>query len=255
MSKILQYLQEKVVFLPIKLDSNYEYFFDKNFKELNFETSNNGNINALHFTVENSKGVILYFHGNAGNLVRWGKEASAFTDFRYDILVMDYRSYGKSTGPKSEKILFEDAQFCYDYLKKIYRENQIIVYGISLGGAFAAKIASENSPKKVILECTFCNLQDMAARWIPEYATQKIKPKMTYIFESDKYIQKIKVPLYIFHGTKDVVVPIESGKKLFENFEKSQPQIEKKFIEIENGNHSDLHTFDLYQREMKTILE
>lgn len=255
MSKILQYLQEKVIFLPIKLDANFEFSFDKNFEELYFETPNHGKINALHFKIKNPKGVILYFHGNAGNLVRWGKEASAFTDFGYDVLVMDYRGYGKSSGIRSEKILFQDAQFCYDFLKKQYQENKIIVYGISLGGAFATKIASKNSPKKVILECTFSNLQEMATRWISQYATNKIKPKMTYLFESDVHIQKIEAPLYIFHGTKDVVVPFESGKKLFEKFEKSQNTIEKRFIEIENGNHSDLHTFEVYQKEMKNILE
>lgn len=255
MSKILQYLQEKVIFLPVKLDLNYKYNFEKKFEELNFETPDNGIINALHFKIEKPKGVIIYFHGNAGNLIRWGNEASKFTDYGYDVLVMDYRSFGKSTGPRSEAILFKDAQFCYDFLKKHYEENTIIVYGISLGGAFATKIASENQPKKVIIECSFYSLQDMSMRWLPFYATAKIKPGMTYLFESNKHIQKIKAPLYIFHGSKDSVVPLKSGKKLFEKFEQTQIDIEKKFIHIEDGMHSDLHTFELYQKEMKIILE
>lgn len=255
MSKIFQYLQEKFIFLPIKLDPDFTFSFDKNFEELHFETPNNGKINALHFKIENPKGVILYFHGNSGNLVRWGKDASKFLDFGYDVLVMDYRGFGKSRGPRSERILFEDAQFCYDFLKDRYKESKIILYGISLGGAFATKIAAANTPKKVIIECSFYNLQDMAMRWIPSYATTKIKPSMTYLFESNNHIQNIKVPLYIFHGSKDTVVPLKSGKKLFELFEKTQLEIEKKFIYIENGTHSDLHTFELYQKEMKVILE
>ena len=255
MSSILQFLQEKVVFLPIKLDPEFKFTFDQNFEELNFETPNNGKINALHFKTEDPKGVILYFHGNAGNLKRWGQEAAFFIQYGYDVLVMDYRGYGKSSGPRSEEILFEDAQFCYDYLKKSYNEDEIIIYGISLGGAFATKIASENNPKKVIIECTFYNLQDMAMRWIPYYATSKIAPAMTYLFESNKHIQNITAPLYIFHGSKDVVVPLKSGKKLFEKFVKAQTEVEKKFIHIEDGAHSDLHTFEVYQKEMKIILE
>lgn len=255
MSKILQFLQEKVVFIPVKLDPDFQFAFEDKFEELQFETPNNGVISALHFKIKNPKGVILYFHGNALNLTRWGKLAGSFTKFGYDVLVIDYRGYGKSTGPRSEKILFNDAQFCYDFLKKHYDENKIIVYGISLGGAFATKIASDNKPKMVILECTFYNLQDMAKRWIPAFATVRIAPVMTYLFLSNVYIQKITSPLYFFHGTKDLIVPHKSGKKLFQEFAKAQPNIEKKFITIKDGSHSDLQDFELYREEMKKILE
>ena len=255
MNKILQYLQEKVVFLPIKLGLDYSFQFEENFEELQFETPHKGLINALYFKVKNPKGVILYFHGNADNLTRWGKTAASLTKFGYDVLVPDYRGYGKSSGPRSEEILFSDAQYCYDYLKKKFKEDKIIVYGFSLGGAYATKIASENKPKKVILEGTFYNLQDMAERWIPSVATTRIAPVMTYLFESNLHIHKITSPLFMFHGTKDLVVPIKSSRKLFKEFVKAQPAIEKKYITIKNGGHSDLQNFDLFQKEMKIALE
>ena len=255
MSKIFQYLQEKVVFLPVLLPDEHEYEFEENFEELFLETPNEGKINALHFKIKNPKGVVLYFHGNSGNLHRWGKIAESLTRFGYDVFVPDYRGYGKSTGPRNEKFLFSDAQFCYDFLKEKYAESEILIYGRSLGGSVAAKIASENHPNLVILEAAFYNLQDMASRWIPFAATEKIAPKMTYHFRSDEFIKNVKCPLFHFHGSKDFVVPIKSGKKLFEVFEKHQPQSEKKFIEILGASHDNLDSYEEYLVEMKKILE
>ena len=72
---------------------------------------------------------------------------------------------------------------------------------------------------------------------------------------SHKNIEKVQVPLYHFHGTKDFVVPLKSGKKLFEVFEKAQPDTKKKFIQIEGGNHDDLSNFNDYQAELGQILK
>ncbi len=254
MSELLKYFQEKVVFLPVILPHDHTYDFENDFEEYLWDTPYEGKINALHFKIENPKGVIAYFHGNADNLHRWGKIAVDFTKFGYDVLVMDYRGYGKSSGPRNEEYLYSDAQFFYDFAKENYGENKIIVYGRSLGGAFATKIAGENQPKMVILEATFYNLQDIVNRWLPEKVTDKVSPKMTYHFLSNQNILKIKVPLYHFHGTKDSVVPLKSGKKLFEVFEKEHPEIPKKFIEIKGGTHEDLIKYDEFVEEMKKIL-
>ena len=254
MSELLKYFQEKVVFLPVILPHDHTYDFENDFEEYLWDTPFDGKINALHFRIENPKGVIAYFHGNADNLHRWGKIAVEFTKFGYDVLVMDYRGYGKSSGPRNEEYLYSDAQYFYDFAKDNYGEEKIIVYGRSLGGAFATKIAGENQPKMVILEATFYNLQDIVNRWLPEKVTDKVSPKMTYHFLSNQNILKIKVPLYHFHGTKDSVVPLKSGKKLFEVFEKEHPKIPKKFIEIKGGTHEDLIKYDEFIEEMKKIL-
>ena len=89
MAKLLQYFQEKVVFLPVALPLEHEFKFETAFEEYLWETPFDGKINGLHFKIENPKGVILYFHGNADNLHRWGKIAAEFTHFGYDVLVMD----------------------------------------------------------------------------------------------------------------------------------------------------------------------
>lgn len=255
MAEILKYFQEKVVFLPVSLPENHEFDFDKDFEEYFWETPFEGKINVLHFKIENPKGVIVYYHGNADNLHRWGKIANDYTQFGYDVLVMDYRGYGKSFGPRNETYLYSDAQFCYDFAKDHYGEKNTIVYGRSLGGAFAIHIAANNQPKAVILEATFFNLQDVVNRWLPKKVTDKISPTMTYHFLSNEVISAIKVPLYHFHGTKDNIIPIKSGRKLFEVFENSQPDIDKKFIEIKGGTHDDLINHADFLPEIKSILK
>ncbi|MGA9212264.1 alpha/beta hydrolase [Kaistella sp.] len=255
MSEIIKYFQEKVVFLPVILPDHHEFDFDKKFEEYFWETRFEGKINALHFKIENPKGVLLYFHGNSDNLHRWGKIASEFTQFGYDVLVMDYRGYGKSSGPRNEELLYSDAQFIYDFAKKTYGEENIVVYGRSLGGVFAIKVASENQPKALILEAAFFNLQDIVNRWLPKKVTDRVSPKMNYHFLSNENILKVKIPLYHFHGTKDFIVPLKSGKKLFEIFEKTNPEISKKFIEIKGGSHDDLASFEEFNIELKKILE
>lgn len=255
MPEILKFLQEKVVFLPVRLPQDFHFEFSNVFEELYLETPHGGKINALHFKLEKPKGVLLYFHGNAGNLNRWGKIAAEFTKFGYDVLVPDYRGYGKSTGPRNEEFLYADAQYCYDFLKKKYGEENMVVYGRSLGGTFAIKTAAQNSPKKLVLECTFFNLQDLVNRWLPNSATDRIAPKMTYLFLSNENIVDVHCPVYHFHGDRDKVVPLSSGKKLFETFENAHPRIEKKFVEIKNGTHDDLMQFDIFAEELRKILD
>lgn len=255
MGKILQYLQEKVVFLPLVLPPHHAFDFRQNFEEYFWETPFEGKINVLHFKIKNPKGVILYFHGNADNLHRWGKIASELCLFGYDVLVMDYRGYGKSSGPRNENFLYSDASFAFQFAKELYGEKNIIVYGRSLGGVFALHVAKENQPKLVVLEAAFYNLQDVVNRWLPVKITDKVSPKMTYHFLSNEIILDVNVPLYHFHGSKDLVVPIKSGKKLFTLYENAKPEIEKKFIEIAGGKHDNLAKSEMFLRELKNILD
>jgi fermentation-respiration switch protein FrsA (DUF1100 family) len=243
----LYLLQEKIIFRPTVLPQNYVFNFDSNFEELFLKPNDEAVINALHFKAENAKGIILYFHGNAGDLSRWGIIAEYFVDKHYDVLVMDYRTYGKSTGPLNEAALYQDAQFCYDYLKKQYRDSQIIVYGRSLGTGIASYIASKNNPKQLILETPYYNLEDLAKYRIPIFP---VKYLMRYRFASHEYITQVKCPVAIVHGTEDRVVPFESGKKLFD----ATPPSLSTFTTIKNGNHNNLVQFDAYHQIMDALL-
>lgn len=255
MPELLKYLQEKVVFLPSVLDESHVFDFKSPFEEHFWDTDFEGRINCIHFKTENPKGVIVYYHGNADNLARWGTIAEKLTRFSYDVLVMDYRGYGKSSGPRNEQYLYADAQATYDFARKNYGEANTVLYGRSLGGAFAVKTGAQNQPKQVILEAAFYNLQDVVNRWLPVKVTDRVSPRMTYHFLSNQNIEGLNVPLYQFHGSLDKIVPVSSGRKLFDLYRELQPDIEMKFIEIPEAGHDDLADFVLYQETLNNILE
>ena len=243
----LHFFQEKLIFLPEELPKEYVYSFPQRFEEVNLKTEDEVTINALHFKVDNPKGVILYFHGNKGNLKRWGTIASYFTQFNYDVFVIDYRGYGKSTGGFNEKRMYTDAQLCYNYLKKQYSEDEIIIYGRSLGTTFATFVASQNAPKKLILEAPFFNLHDAAKHQyvlVPKFLVK-------YKFNTNKYMKNVKCSIAIFHGTDDWVTSYDGGKRLF----KEATVTDKQFITIEQGSHNNLVEFELYKNKIKDLLK
>ena len=245
---MLYFLQEKMIFLPSKLPQDYRYSFRHDFEEINLETEDGYVLNSIHFKQVRSKGLILYFHGNAGDLSRWGNITSFFVDKNYDVLVMDYRSYGKSTGKLSEDALHTDAQMFYDYALDRYDESDIILYGRSLGTGIATRLAANNNPNRLILETPFYSLMDIAKGRFPFLP---IKWLMKYKFMSHEFIQKVTCPIAIFHGTKDRVIPYESGKRLFNAI----PHGAKEFFTISEGGHNNLIEFDNYKKGINKALQ
>lgn len=240
--------QESMIFHPWDLPQDHTYEFQHDFEELFLRTEEDAVINALHFKAENSKGVILYFHGNAGHLQRWGAITSHLIDKGYDLFIIDYRTFGKSKGELSEEALYHDAQFCYDYLVEKYATEDIIIYGRSLGSGVASKLASENKASHLILESPFYSLADVAKTRFPIFPVERL---LKYELPNYKNLQKVDYPITIFHGTSDFVVPYSSGEKLKESLNGK----EVKLITIEGGGHSDLSTFSEYHEGVKEILQ
>lgn len=240
--------QEKMLFMPIELEQNYQFTFSYDFEELTIRTEDGASLNAIHFKVERPKGVILYFHGNMGNIQRWGTYTEFFVEKNYDVLVMDYRTFGKSKGKLSEGALYDDAQLFYDNLKKQYDESQITVYGRSLGTGIATWVASKNKPKQLLLETPFYSIADVAKHRFPIYPIETL---LNYKLPSHQFIKDVKCPISIFHGTEDKVIPYRSGRKLFEE----TPKGGVIFTTIEGGNHNNLIIFEDYLKRVDSILE
>ncbi len=260
-------LQEKILFHPVKLDKNYQFPFKATFTEHNLITTDNAKINTIWFkansennianhtlnhtlsnTLSNSsKGVIVYCHGNADNIVRWGQIVEKLLPLGYDILIFDYRGFGKSTGTISEKALFADTQMVYDFAKKYYSENQIIIYGRSLGTGLATHLATTNHAKHLILETPYYSILELSQRYAAWLPTKLI---LQYHIRTDLNIVKVQCPITIFHGTEDEVVPYDSGIKL-------KPLLKNgdEFITVPNGMHGDLELYAEYQEGIKRILQ
>ncbi|MGC6429699.1 MAG: alpha/beta hydrolase [Jejuia sp.] len=243
----LYFMQEKLLFLPSVLEQDYKYQFNYNFEELNFETDDGAILNAIHFKVENPKGVILYFHGNAGDLSRWGTIAEFFVEKGYDVLVMDYRTYGKSIGKLSEAAFYSDAQLFYDHLMKSYNDEDITIYGRSLGTGVATYIASKNKPKQLILETPYYSIADVGKHRFPFLPVETL---LKYKFPTYEFIKEVNCPITMFHGLNDQVIPYESAEKLF----KSKPKNNKTLITIDEANHNNIIEFESYHNIIEKIL-
>lgn len=243
---LLFIFQEKLIFFPQKLDKSYQFSFDQDFKEINIKTNDQKILNGLLFKSDSTKGLIFYLHGNAGSLSTWGEVAKTYTDIHYDVFMPDYRGYGKSEGSiSSQGQVFEDAQIAYDEMLKEYQENKIIVLGYSIGTGIAAKLASANKPKLLILQAPYYSLTDMMRHFYPIIPTFILK----YKFETDKYIKDCKMPIVIFHGDQDEVVYYGSSLKLEKLFKKQDTLITL----IEQGHNGMTDNPD-YKSELTKIL-
>lgn len=238
--------QEKLIFFPEKVPADYKYSFRQPFKEINLTTPDGSRLHALHFKIEKPKGIILYFHGNAGSLRTWGYLAEELLPYGYEVFMPDYRSFGKSTGKLSQENMYHDAQLTYNYLRQHYPENQIVIFGRSIGSGVATKLAAENKPQLLLLESPFYNFADVANTHYPFLPVSLL---LRFTFRSDKYIKQVNCPVYILHGTADEVVPFRSGEKLARLLKSPE-----NFTVIEGGGHNNLSSFPAYRQALNRIL-
>ncbi len=242
--------QEKIIFQAKPLPHNHQYVFQQPFTELFFDKEG-VKINALHFpaTSQIKKGMIFYLHGNAGNIQKYGLRAIHFTSKGYDVFMMDYRTFGKSTGELSEAAIHNDVQWIFEEVQTKYGQpaSEWIVYGRSLGTGIATHLASNNEVKQLILETPYFNLIDVAKGYFPLLPYNKL---LKYTFQTDQWIQEVKAPIAIFHGTKDWIVPYKSGIKL-----QRLLKVSDQFYTIPNGGHNNLFTFPRYHEWMREVLD
>lgn len=239
-------VQERFIFKPEKLKQDFIYKYDVPFRELFFEVAPSVTINGLHFYSPKPHGLILYFHGNTRSIKGWAKYAKDFSRYNYDVVLVDYRGFGKSTGHRNEKLMLNDMQVVYDTLAVQYPEHHILVYGRSLGSGFATKIASENSPRYLILDAPYYSFANAVQRFIPILPMRYV---LRYQLRTDKWIRKVNCHTYIIHGTKDWLIPISQSEKL----QKLNPR-KITLIRIEGGGHNNLPSFPEYHNFVRDIL-
>ena len=243
---MLFFAQEKLIFHPERLPKNHKYSFDNKFEEYFIKVDDNTELNALHFKADSSKGLVFYLHGNAGNLDSWGDVADLYLKLNYDVFILDYRGYGKSTGKiTSEAQISNDVQKAYDFARKNYDENKIVIVGYSIGTGPASTLAANNKPGKLILKAPYYNLSDLVHQYFPIVPTFILK----YKFKNNKNLKKIACPIYIFHGDRDEVIYYNSSVKLSKLLkEKDQ------FITLKGQAHNGINENEEYIRHIKNIL-
>jgi hypothetical protein len=244
----LFYLQDYMLFKPEKLPKDFEFYYDnQDTEEYNMETRDGASINGVLFKTKGQvRGVVLYLKGNSKSIKGWGKFAVDFTRHNYNVFMVDYRGFGKSTGRRSQKAIKRDLQQVYDKLKELVDEKYIILYGRSLGSGFAAKLASMNNPRMLILDAPYYSLTKVTARYMP---FMPLSILIKYPLPTYKWLKYVQCPIHIIHGTHDKLIPYKTGVKLSQ----IKPK-QTKLHTVIGGGHKNLNNFESYHIMLDDIL-
>jgi pimeloyl-ACP methyl ester carboxylesterase len=246
-SVLLYFLQDYLMFKPEKLPADFQFDYEnQETEEYNVETRDGAVINGLRFKAKDPKGIVFYLKGNSKSIKGWGKFAVDFTRHGYDVLMVDYRGFGKSTGRRTQKAIKRDMQVVYDKIRQKVDEKYIILYGRSLGSGFAAKLASMNDPRMLILDAPYYSLRHVAKKYIPFMPLSLLLkfPMPTY-----KWLRYVNCPIHIIHGTDDQLIPYKSSVKL----SKIRPSQTTLYTVI-GGGHKNLNTFESYHKMLNDII-
>ncbi len=205
------------------------------FEDLRFKTRDGITLHGWLVPAEASIGLILFCHGNAGNISHRVDNIRRLHDIGLSVLIFDYRGYGLSGGRITESGFYLDAEAAYEIAREhAARENlKLILFGRSLGGIAAVHLASQITCSGVILESTFTHLGAMAKMHFPLPVPQSL---LQGRLNSVDKISKVTSRILFFHGDKDDIVPISLGRELFE----AAPE-PKEFIVIPGAGHNDTY--------------
>ncbi|OGH98434.1 MAG: hypothetical protein A2039_08460 [Candidatus Melainabacteria bacterium GWA2_34_9] len=252
---ILPFVLPSLIYGPIKEQTKSTL----NLQDIYLTTSDKVKINVWYVKAKNNKPTILFCHGNGGNISSYEDLADIFSSKGYGVLLLDYRGYGKSEGTPSESGLYNDIDAALKFLrnKEKLSNNQIILYGWSLGGAVVSEVASKEKFKAVILQSTFTNIKDEAVCMYGRLAKDKFTKTLIKAFfenmicyqnyDNKSKIAKISSPLLIAHDIPDELIPVQMSYELAKLNPKAKLFISK------TGSHNDGTWF--YGEALKFIEE
>lgn len=242
--------QRFIILHPDTLEKGYAFEFH-DAQEFYVSPNQVINLNALMFLTTDSakKGVVMYLHGNSRNIKTWGKYAKEFTSRGYDVIMYDYRGFGKSNGRLDEENLLSDAQTVLQDIQRRYPPENIIIYGRSLGTGVATKLAMDNEAKMLILETPYTSIPDIAWSHAPLFPYSKVSE---FQIPTYQWISNVKCPIYMFHGSEDQIIPYEHSLKLAQVLKKKPEDI---LTTLKGGRHRGLDKFKEYQAKLDEILK
>lgn len=244
----LYFLQDYILFHPVTLKRNHNYDFPEKHKDINIPINENSNLNIVQFfsTDTVTKGVILYFHGNKKNISWYAKYPPYFTKNGYEVWIIDYPGFGKSTGNFTERTLYNWADYLYSFARKRFSADSIIIYGKSMGTGIATHLASLQPCKRLILETPYYDYPSVIKHYLPIYPIDWI---IHFKIPTHTYIQNVEAPITIFQGTDDRIITYNNAKSL-EPFLKPGDE----FVTVKDGSHNDLFKFKETVRKLDSLL-
>ena len=228
-----------LAFFPTREITNTPDDLGMHFEEVYFPAADGTQLHGW-FVPGRGDDTLVWFHGNAGNISnRVYNIMLLYQHVGANLFIFDYRGYGRSDGKPSEKGMYSDGEGVLEYLRSRddIDHDRLVLFGRSLGGCIVAELAMGHRVKAVIIESSFTSVDAMArynrpaiAFFVPSRLLVKSR------FDSIKKMPRIHSPVMIVHGDKDVTVPIQMGRELFDAA--NEP---KRFYEIRGATHDDTH--------------
>lgn len=246
-SVLVYFLQDFILFRPEKLSKEFAFEYQNlKHQEYIIDVKEGVTLSGIRFMAENPIGVVFYLKGNSRSIKGWGKFAIDFIRYRYDVIMVDYRGFGKSTGIRTQEAIKSDLQLVYDKIKEKVHEKYIVLYGRSMGSGFAAKLASANKPRMLILDAPYYSMSKTTGRYMPFMPMSLL---LKFPIPTYKWLKHVKCPIHIIHGTNDGLIPFKSSIKL------SKVNAQKTRLHpVIGGGHNNLHTFESYHEVLSQIL-
>lgn len=228
---LLLYLrQDQLIFLPSPDLTDRPDSLGIAYEDLTLTTRDNEHLNAWLATPPNPRGTVIYLHGNGGNLSTFVKGVETFYKNGMRVLIIDYRGYGLSSGRPSEQGLYEDGETAWTYLTETLHipPQQIVLYGISLGGGVATYLAEKYQPAGIILQSTYSSVAAVAADRYPYVPVDFLVRSR---FNSLDRMPKIHIPVLIIHNRDDTFITPPNAERLF-----AAANEPKKLVFLEGGH-------------------
>jgi fermentation-respiration switch protein FrsA (DUF1100 family) len=205
------------------------------FEDVSFNTGDKKRLHGWFFPLQGDVPVILFCHGNAGNISHRLENVMFLLDQKMQVFIFDYRGYGKSEGKPSEAGLYRDGLAAHDFLRnqKHIPPEKIIPFGRSLGASVAIEIAVSRKVKSLIVESAFTTSKEMAKTMA---LFGLLSPLLPAHYNNLAKIARVNVPKLIVHGENDDLVPFSMGKKLYQT-----AKAPKFFYPIKAAGHNDTY--------------
>ncbi len=245
----MYFQQPSMIFYPVRNLSATPADWGLQYEDVALKSVDGIRLHGWYIPYAERDRVLLFFHGNAGNMSHRGESIEIFHRLGLNIFIFDYRGYGQSEGKPSESGLYADARAAWQYLTdtKGFKKENITIFGRSLGGAVAAELAAEVQPGSLILESTFSSAKEMANTVLP--VMSHLVP-LRFEFETAVYIKQVSSPLLIVHSPDDEIIPYRLGEKVYQAA--NEP---KSFLKLQ-GDHNGgfLMSQPRYEQELGKFL-
>jgi uncharacterized protein len=245
----LYFRQERLLFEPDPLPLDEPICDDPDAREFFIDVPG-ARLSVAHMQCPNPRGVFFFLHGNSGNLRKWFVELDAFRQANFDVVMFDYRGFGKSSGQiESEEQLRADVNAVWAHFAPMYEGRRVVISGQSLGTGLAAGLAAQlcsdgRAPDLTLLVSPYSSMRALAAELYPWVPAQVLR----YPLHTLEHAAKLLGPVMLIHGEKDELIPIRHSEELVSAMRSAQ------LLRVDGAGHSDVHRFPTVRQALLSAL-